>query len=91
MVEYKIKFTKLALKDKQKIDKSELSSRLKNLLDLIAKNPFIYPPAYEKLSGDLSIYYSRRINKNHRLVYRIDEKNKEICIIRMWTHYEKVK
>ncbi len=87
---YKLKFTSLALKDKKKIDKSNLSERLKKLLDLIVINPFCYPPSYEKLSGNMKIYYSRRINREHRLVYRVDESKKEIYIIRMWTHYEKI-
>lgn len=87
---YKLKFTPLALKDKKKNDRSNLSERLKNLLDLITINPLCYPPTYEKLSGNMKIYYSRRINKQHRLVYRIDENKKEIYVIRMWTHYEKV-
>ena len=44
-------------------------------------------PPYEKLVGDLTGAYSRRINLQHRLVYRIDEEFKRIVIIRMWTHY----
>lgn len=90
MVKYKLKFTSLALKDKRKIDKSNLFERLKKLLDLILTNPFCYPPAYEKLSVNMKIYYLRRINREHRLVYRLDESKKEIYIIRTWTHYEKI-
>ena len=90
MVKYKLKFSKLALIDKKKIDKSNLSNKVKKLLDLMIEAPFCYPPAYEKLSGDLNGYYSRRINVQHRLVYMVNEEKKEIYIIRMWTHYEKI-
>lgn len=90
MVKYKLLFTKLALKDKKKLDKTNFSLKVKKLLDLIADNPFCYPPAFEKLSGDLNKYYSRRINIEHRIVYSVDEIKKEIHIIRMWTHYEGV-
>ena len=90
MVKYSLRFTKLAIKDKKIIDKSNLSESLKKILDLISNDPFCYPPAYEKLSGNLKIYYSRRINKQHRLIYRVDKDKKEIYIIRMWTHYEKI-
>jgi len=38
--------------------------------------------------GDLEDFYSRRINLQHRLVYRIDKKNRRVFIERMWTHYE---
>ncbi len=90
MVKYKLKFSKLALIDKKKIDKSNLSDKVKKLLDLMMEDPFCYPPAYEKLSGDLNNYYSRRINIQHRLVYMVNEEKKEVYIIRMWTHYDKI-
>ena len=31
---------------------------------------------------------SRRINKQHRLVYEVIEEDKAIKVYRMWTHYE---
>jgi toxin YoeB len=51
-------------------------------------NPYINPPSYEKLSGDLKGYYSRRINDQHRLVYEVLEEERVIRILRMWSHYE---
>ena len=54
----------------------------------MSEDPFCYPPTYEKLVGDLSGLYSRRINRQHRIVYEVIEDKKEIHIIRMWTHYE---
>ena len=54
------------------------------------ENPFCYPPTYEKLCGELSGLYSRRINRQHRIVYEVVEGTKEIHIIRMWTHYDKI-
>ena len=53
------------------------------------ENLFCYPPSYEKLTGELSGLYSRRINRQHIIVYEVDETKKEIHIIRMWTHYDK--
>ncbi len=91
MVAYKIKFSQKALNDKKKIDKAKLSTKVKTLLDLMINDSFCYPPSYEKLSGDLTGYYSRRINIKHRLVYTVNEEDKEIYIVRMWTHYDKVK
>ncbi|MGH7963279.1 MAG: Txe/YoeB family addiction module toxin, partial [Candidatus Binatia bacterium] len=46
------------------------------------------PPAYEKVVGDLTGAYSRRINVQHRLVYQVLEAEHVVKIIRMWTHYE---
>ena len=41
---YKIKFSKLALKDKKLIEKSKLIKIVNNLLHKIEENPFCYPP-----------------------------------------------
>lgn len=89
MVEYNIVFSKLADKDKKLLKQAGLENKAKELLNLISINPFLTPPCYEKLRGNLENYYSRRISYQHRLVYRVDEKNKEIYVVRMWTHYEK--
>ena len=45
-------------------------------------------PPYEKLVGDLTGAYSRRINIQHRLIYQILEDINTVKIIRMWTHYD---
>ncbi|MEH2011265.1 Txe/YoeB family addiction module toxin [Nostoc sp.] len=58
------------------------------MLVVLKKNPFQNPPPYEKLVGDLSGAYSRRINIQHRLVYEVIESEQVVKIIRMWTHYE---
>ena len=89
MVTYKILITKAALKDKEKINGNKaLESKVKNLIDLISKNPYETPPSYEKLKGDLDGLISRRINIQHRLVYQVYEEEKVVKIISMWTHYE---
>ncbi len=81
-------FTKQAEKDARKIASSGLGKQVNKLLDVIKKNPYKPYPPYEKLTGDLQGYYSRRINVQHRLVYQILENAKTIKVIRMWTHYE---
>lgn len=87
---YTIKFSKQAEKDKTKLKKANLDANCKNILNLMTIDPFCYPPTFEKLTGELSGLYSRRINRQHRIVYEIDEDKKEIHILRMWTHYEKL-
>ena len=87
---YTIKFSKQAEKDKLKLKSSNLNKNCKNILDLMLANPFCYPLSFEKLNGDLDGLYSMRINRQHRIVYEVDEEKKEIHIIRMWTHYDKV-
>ncbi len=87
---YIIKFSKQAEKDKLKLKSSGLEKNCKTILNLMKENPFCYPPSYEKLCGELSGLYSRRINRQHRIVYEVLEEKKEIRIIRMWTHYDKL-
>lgn len=86
---YRIVITKTAQKDKEKVKNiPALKRRADELLQILRENPFQTPPPYEKLQWDLKGSYSRRINRQHRLVYTVDEENKIVKIISMWTHYE---
>ncbi|MBK5275945.1 MAG: Txe/YoeB family addiction module toxin [Desulfuromonadales bacterium] len=88
MVSWHLVFTKQAQKDAKKIAHSGLKPQAERLLELLKENPFKNPPPYEKLVGDLSGAYSRRINIQHRLVYQVLEDIKTVKVLRMWTHYE---
>lgn len=88
MVKWKLVYTKQAQKDAKKLTSSKLDKKAKELLKVIEINPLKKPPPFEKLVGDLSKAYSRRINIQHRLVYEVFEEEKIIKIIRMWTHYD---
>jgi toxin YoeB len=88
MVTWRIVFTKQAAKDAQKLSSAGLRPKAETLLDILRENPYQNPPFYEKLIGDLSGAYSRRINIQHRLVYQILEDEHTVKVIRMWTHYE---
>ena len=85
---WQLHFTKQAQKDAKKIASSGLKPNAKELLEILKHDPFANPPPYEKLVGDLSGAYSRRINIQHRLVYQIVEKEHAIKVLRLWTHYE---
>ncbi|GMQ78328.1 MAG: Txe/YoeB family addiction module toxin [Anaerolineae bacterium] len=85
---WRVVFTSLAQKDAKKISASNLRLNVENLLDILREDPFQKPPPYEKLVGDLSGAYSRRINIQHRLVYQVLEEEQLVKVIRMWTHYE---
>ena len=88
MVSWQLVFTKQAQKDAKKITHSGLKPQAERILEIIKENPFKNPPPYEKLVGDLSGAYSRRVNIQHRLVYEVLDNIKTIKIIRIWTHYE---
>ncbi len=85
---YEVKLSKRAQKDLQKLKQNGLSKKAKSLVDIMKENPWQNPPPYEKLVGDLNGFYSRRINVQHRLVYKVYEDEKVVAIYSMWTHYE---
>ncbi len=88
MVTWNLVYSKYAIKDAKKLSSAGLKDKVKGLLDILVVNPLQNPPPYEKLVGDLTGAYSRRINIQHRLVYEIFRKEKTVRILRMWTHYE---
>jgi toxin YoeB len=88
MVRWKLVYTKQSQKDAKKISAVNLKDKTIEVLNVLEENPFKSPPPYEKLVGDLTGAYYRRINIQHRVVYQIYEKEHIVKIIRMWTHYE---
>jgi Txe/YoeB family toxin of toxin-antitoxin system len=85
---WRVVFTKQAQKDAIKLSAAGLRSKAEKLLDILRENPYQTPPPFEKLIGDLSGAYSRRITIQHRLVYQVIADEKTVKVIRMWTHYE---
>ena len=85
-MEWTIKFSRQVLKDAKKLRSANLEANVRSLLDILRQNP--YEPPYEKLSGNLQGYYSRRINIKHRLVYSVDNETKTIRVVSAWSHYE---
>ena len=83
-----IYYTKQAKKDAKKLAAANLKEKAKELLDIVQENPYQNPPPYEKLVGDLTGAYSRRINIQHRLVYQVVKEEHAVKVLRLWTHYE---
>ncbi|PKG92885.1 Txe/YoeB family addiction module toxin [Paraglaciecola sp. MB-3u-78] len=80
-------YTKQAQKDAKKLASSGLKAKAQELLNIIKNDPYQNPPPFEKLVGDLTGAYSRRINIQHRLVYQVLEQQQSIKVLRLWTHY----
>jgi Txe/YoeB family toxin of toxin-antitoxin system len=85
---YKLLYTKQAQRDAKKLAATNLRSKAEEILGLLETNPFSGYPPYERLIGDLTGAFSRRINIQHRIVYQVLEEEKIVKILRMWTHYE---
>lgn len=88
LVTWKIVFTKQARQDAKKLAAANLRKNAELLLEIIRQDPYLTPPRFEKLTGDLKGAYSRRINIQHRLVYQVLNEERIIKVLRMWTHYE---
>ena len=88
MVKWTLVYTNQAQKDAKKLKLSGLKNKAEALLKIVEENPFQNPPPFEKLVGDLSGAYSRRINIQHRLVYQVLKEDRIVKVIRLWTHYE---
>jgi toxin YoeB len=85
---WRVVFTKQAQKDAKKLSSAGLSPKAEKLIEILRENPYQTPPPFEKLLGDLSGAFSRRINIQHRIVSQIHDDEKVVKVIRMWTHYE---
>ena len=88
MLTWTLHYTRQAQKDAKKLASSGLKSKAQQLLSILEIDPWQSPPPFEKLVGDLSGAYSRRINIQHRLVYQVLEVVKAVKILRLWTHYD---
>ncbi len=81
-------YAKQAQKDAEKLAAAGLKPKAQSLLAVLVENPYQTPPPFEKLVGDLSGAYSRRISIQHRLVYQVLDDAKTVKVLRMWTHYQ---
>lgn len=69
----------------QEVDK-KLLERINELIKVTCRDPFKGIGKPEPLKGDLKGFWSRRINHEHRLVYRFSKNNLEIISCRY--HYD---
>ena len=87
MVKWTLVFSKHAEKDAKKLAAAGLRKKAEALLAVLELDPFQNPPPYEKLQGDFTGSYSRRINIQHRLVYQVLKKDRVVKVLRLWSHY----
>jgi toxin YoeB len=87
-VSWRLLYTKAAQRDAKKLAAAGLKPKAQALLEILEQDPYLNPPPFEKLVGDLSGAYARRINIQHRLVYHILDEERIVKVLRMWTHYE---
>lgn len=83
MTDYQIVFSKKAQKDIAQLT-SQRKAKLQEILQQVIA---INPQAGKRLKGNLSGFYSYRLNQRNRLVYEIIEGTHPVLIIRARTHY----
>ena len=84
---WRLVYTKAATKDAKHLAAAGLKAKAQSLLTILEEDPYRTPPPFEKLVGDLSGAYSRRINIQHRLVYEVLDEQHVVKVLRMWSHY----
>lgn len=86
---YKIAFGVKIQKDISHIKKTDKQSfiKLKRLLEELQEDPFTGVGNPEQLKHELSGFWSRRINKKNRLLYKIDDIERCVHIVSVLGHY----
>ena len=85
---WRLVYAKQAQNDAKKLAAAGLRPKAQALLAVLVENPYQTPPPFEKLVGDLSGAYSRRISIQHRLVYQVLDEARIVKVLRMWTRYQ---
>lgn len=88
---YELVFTQKALDGIEKLKKTgnkALLKKLKSLLIELADHPFSGTGQPEQLKHDLTGFWSRRLNREHRLVYAVDQKIITVTVISVVGHYK---
>lgn len=84
-------FAPFALEDLQywkKVNNVAILKRIELLLADIVEHPFTGIGKPERLKFDLAGKWSRRINSEHRIVYKVTEQGIEVLILSMRWHYK---
>jgi len=87
---YTLRITSTALKDIQRHKKSgnkKVLEKISILLEELKEHPRTGTGQPEKLKYNLEGFYSRRINKKHRLVYEIEEEIITVIVVSAYSHY----
>lgn len=91
MGKYNVEFTKQGRADLQSIKRSgnlPTIHKVQQMLRELTTNPYEGTGKPEKLKHNYSVYWSRRINKKDRLVYKVEEEIVTVFVVSALGHYE---
>ncbi|MDT2660211.1 Txe/YoeB family addiction module toxin [Enterococcus hulanensis] len=75
--------------DLKKIKQFSLTAQFQKIVETLKDTPYLPTQAFEKLKPTQEGRYSRRLNRQHRVVYKVKEEERIVEIYSAWTHYEK--
>ncbi|WP_125588283.1 Txe/YoeB family addiction module toxin [Companilactobacillus jidongensis] len=87
-LEYQIKIKSGAKKDLKKIKGSHLEKNFLQIIETLRNDPFEISQSFEKLIPPIKEFFSRRINFQHRVVYKVDESLHVVTIYSAYSHYK---
>ncbi len=87
---YSIEFTQKAelhLKEWQQSGQTKVLNKIVKLLEELKEHPTTGTGQVEKLKGNYSGYWSRRINKGSRMIYTIEDEKVIVTVVSLKGHY----
>lgn len=87
---YRLKFSSEALDNIayfKKLGDKSIQKKIDRLLQEQEEHPQTGSGQIEQLRYDLTGFWSRRINSEHRLLYQIDDEKRIVYIFKMKGHY----
>jgi toxin YoeB len=89
MTNYTVNIHNSAKTDLKKLKRSHLKEHFLNIIDTLKNDPYEQSHSFEKLQPKHLRRYSRRINHQHRIVYKVNEQTKRnIDTVSAWSHYQ---
>lgn len=90
MGRYTVKFAGRADKDLQywqKLGDKSILKKIEKIFDELTEHPASGIEKVEKLKGDLSGYWSRRLSKKDRIIYKIEDSIVTVYVLSLRGHY----
>ncbi|MBF2233787.1 Txe/YoeB family addiction module toxin [Staphylococcus epidermidis] len=88
MGSYSVNIHNLSKSDLKKLKHSHLKNNFLDIINTLKIDPYKKSHSFKKLQPKQLEMYSRRINYQHRIVYKVNEQTKEVLILSAWSHYE---
>mgnify|MGYP003611684777 CR=1 FL=1 len=90
MGKYIVKFSESAIKELEmhkKLGNKAINNKIDKIFNELKETPFAGEGKPEQLKHNLLGFWSRRINKEHRMIYSVDESIVTVYVISAMGHY----